>query len=83
MASQDKFATFIRTSTGKHVSRRSLVKGAAGVGVAAAASTAFGIPMVNAQEKGAVTFWTTHSDIGLKALQQIGEDSRSHSATTR
>jgi multiple sugar transport system substrate-binding protein len=65
---------FFITSTGKQVSRRSLVKGAAGAGMLAAAGSAvFAVPMVNAQEKAPVTFWTTHSDIGLEALQAIGE----------
>ena len=40
---------FFVTSTGKHVSRRSLVKGAAGAGMLAAAGSAvFAVPMVNA-----------------------------------
>jgi len=66
---------FFITSTGKQVSRRSLAKGAAGAGMLAAAGSAvFAVPMVNAQEKAPVTFWTTHSDLGLAALQQIGED---------
>jgi multiple sugar transport system substrate-binding protein len=67
---------------GKHVTRRSLVKGAAGLTVAAAASSTFAVPMINAQAKGPVTFWTTHSDIGLEALQQIGEDFNAQSTTS-
>jgi multiple sugar transport system substrate-binding protein len=82
MTRQDKFAAFVQTTTGKHVSRRSLVKGAAGLGAAAAASSVFAVPMINAQEKGKVTFWTTHSDIGLKALQQIGTDFNAQSTTS-
>nr|MBA2776918.1 twin-arginine translocation signal domain-containing protein [Chloroflexia bacterium] len=56
MTQKDKFATFVTTTAGKHVTRRSLVKGAAGSGAAAAASTVFSVPMINAQEKGTVTF---------------------------
>ena len=73
--------TFV-TRSGKHVSRRTLVKGAAGLGAAAAMSTAYAIPMVNAQEKGKVTFWTTHGDLGLQALQQIGEEFNAQSTTS-
>jgi multiple sugar transport system substrate-binding protein len=70
----EKPSDFFITSTGKQVSRRSLAKGAAGAGMLAAAGSAvFAVPMVNAQEKAPVTFWTTHSDIGLEALQAIGE----------
>jgi ABC-type glycerol-3-phosphate transport system substrate-binding protein len=82
MSKQDRFAAFVQTTTGKHVSRRSLVKGAASLGAAAAASSVFAVPMINAQEKGKVTFWTTHSDIGLKALQQIGTDFNAQSTTS-
>jgi len=67
---------------GKHITRRGLVKGATGLGVAAAASTTFTMPMINAQEKGKVTFWTTHSDIGLDALKKIGEDFNAQSSTS-
>jgi multiple sugar transport system substrate-binding protein len=82
MTQRNKFATFLQTSTGKQVNRRSLVKGAAGLGVGAAASTAFAVPMINAQEKGAVTFWTTHSNIGFDALTQIGEEFNAQSETS-
>lgn len=69
-----------KTAT-KHVSRRTLVRGAAGLGAAAAASSVFAIPTVVGQSKGKVTFWTTHSDIGLQALQQIGKDFNAQSTT--
>ncbi len=74
MTRKNTLSEFFVTSTGKQVSRRSIVKGAAGAGaLAAAGSAVFAVPMVNAQEKAPVTFWTTHSDIGLEALQAIGE----------
>jgi multiple sugar transport system substrate-binding protein len=82
MTQKDKFASFVTTAAGKHVSRRSLVKGAAGVGAAAAASTVFAVPMINAQEKAPVTFWTTHSGIGFDALTQIGADFNAQSTTS-
>jgi len=62
---------------GRTISRRGLVKGAAigGAVVAIGApSAAFFAPTVIGQEKSKVTFWTTHSDTGLEALQQIGTD---------
>jgi multiple sugar transport system substrate-binding protein len=65
-----------------HVSRRGVLKGAAGLGAAAAGSAIFASPMVNAQEKGKVVFWTTHSDIGLEALQKIGTDFNAQSTTS-
>src|SRR5680860_716692 len=65
MTQKDKFTSFVTTTAGKHVTRRSLVKGAAGVGAGAAASAVFAVPMIDAQEKGPVTFWTTHSGIGV------------------
>lgn len=74
MTRKNTLSDFFVTSTGKQVSRRSLVKGAAGAGaLAAAGSAVFAVPMVNAQEKAPVTFWTTHSDLGLDALRAIGE----------
>lgn len=74
MTQRKRFDTFFTTTAGKQVSRRSLVKGAAGAGaLAAAGSAVFAVPMVNAQEKAPVTFWTTHSDIGFEALTAIGE----------
>jgi len=82
MTQKDRFNSFVTTTAGKHVSRRSLVKGAAGVGAAAAASAVFAVPMVNAQEKGKVTFWTTHSDIGFDALTKIGEEFNAQSTTS-
>lgn len=75
MTRKNSLSDFFVTSTGKQVSRRSLVKGAAGAGMLAAAGSAvFAVPMVNAQDKAPVTFWTTHSDIGLEALKTIGEN---------
>ncbi|HWV22944.1 MAG TPA: twin-arginine translocation signal domain-containing protein, partial [Thermomicrobiales bacterium] len=56
------------------ISRRGLVKGAAIAGVGVAASTTFFAPTVIGQSKGKVTFWTTHGDTGLEALQKIGSD---------
>jgi len=83
MTQRKTIDTFVRTTAGKHVTRRSLVKGAAGAGaLAAAGSAVFAVPMVNAQEKAPVTFWTTHSDIGLEALQAIGENFNAQSETS-
>ncbi len=74
MTRKNNLSEFFVTSTGKQVSRRTLVKGAAGAGaLAAAGSAVFAVPMVSAQEKAPVVFWTTHSDLGLEALQAIGE----------
>lgn len=67
---------------GRQVTRRGVLKGAAGIGAASAASAVFAVPMVNAQEKQPVTFWTTHSGIGLEALQKIGEDFNAASTTS-
>ncbi|MGC4105508.1 MAG: extracellular solute-binding protein [Thermomicrobiales bacterium] len=61
----------------RQISRRGLVKGAAVAGAVAAVgapSATFFAPTVLGQDKGKVTFWTTHSDTGLEALQQIGSD---------
>jgi ABC-type glycerol-3-phosphate transport system substrate-binding protein len=75
MTRKSNVSEFFVTSTGKQVSRRTLVKGAAGAGaLAAAGSAVFAVPMVNAQEKSPVVFWTTHTDIGLEALKAIGEN---------
>jgi multiple sugar transport system substrate-binding protein len=79
---KDKYTAFLTTTAGKQISRRGVVKGAAGIGAAAAASTVFSVPNVIGQEKGQVTFWTTHSDIGFEALTQIGEDFNAQSDTT-
>lgn len=64
------------------VSRRTLVKGAAGLGAAAAASSVFAVPTIVGQAKGPVVFWTTHSAIGLEALQKIGENFNAQSTTS-
>jgi multiple sugar transport system substrate-binding protein len=82
MTQKDKFTSFITSTGGKHVTRRSLVKGAAGVSVAAAASTAFAVPMINAQDAAPVTFWTTHTSIGFDALTQIGADFNAQSESS-
>ncbi len=83
MTRRKSFDTFLTTTTGKHVTRRSLVKGAAGAGaLAAAGSAVFAVPMVNAQEKAPVTFWTTHSGIGFDALTKIGEEFNAQSETS-
>ncbi|MDQ3654060.1 MAG: extracellular solute-binding protein, partial [Chloroflexota bacterium] len=83
MTRRKTFDTFMTTTAGKQVTRRSLVKGAAGAGaLAAAGSAVFAVPMVNAQEKAPVTFWTTHSDTGLAALQKIGEEFNAQSTTS-
>jgi multiple sugar transport system substrate-binding protein len=83
MTRKSNLSEFFVTSTGKQVSRRTLVKGAAGAGaLAAAGSAVFAVPMVNAQEKGAVTFWTTHSDTGFDALTKIGEEFNAQSQTS-
>ncbi len=67
-------SSLLDRTAAKQVSRRSLVKGAAGLGAAAAASSVFTVPNVMGQAKGKVTFWTTHSDIGFDALTKIGQD---------
>jgi multiple sugar transport system substrate-binding protein len=77
----DKFATVLKTTSGKQVTRRGLVKGAAGLSVAAAASSTFSVLPVVGQEKAKVTFWTTHSDTGFDALTQIGADFNAQSET--
>jgi multiple sugar transport system substrate-binding protein len=72
------------TLGGKQISRRGVLKGSAALGVAAATGSAiFAAPMVNAQEKAPVVFWTTHSDIGLEALQKIGEEFNAQSTTSQ
>lgn len=61
----------------RQISRRGMVKGAAVAGAVAAIgapSATFFAPSVLGQSKGKVTFWTTHSDTGLEALQKIGSD---------
>ena len=75
-------SSLLETSATKQVSRRSLVKGAAGLGAAAAASSVFSVPNVVGQAKGKVTFWTTHSDIGFDALTKIGQDFNAQSTTS-
>jgi multiple sugar transport system substrate-binding protein len=67
------------------ISRRGLVKGAAVAGAVAAIgvpSATFFAPTVLGQSKAKVTFWTTHSDIGLTALKQIGTDFNAQSKTS-
>ncbi len=64
------------------VSRRTLVKGAAGLGAATAASSVFSVPAIVGQSKQPVVFWTTHSAIGLEALQKIGENFNAQSTTS-
>lgn len=67
----------VQKFAGRQISRRGLVKGAAVAGAVAAVgapSATFFAPAVLGQSKGKVTFWTTHSDTGLAALQQIGSD---------
>jgi multiple sugar transport system substrate-binding protein len=75
MAAVDRSAT---TSI-RGVTRRSFVKGAA---VGAAASTVFAVPTIAAQEKGKVTFWTTHSGIGFDGLVQVTNDFNAQSTTS-
>ncbi len=53
------------------VSRRTLVKGAAGLGAAAAASSVFSVPTIVGQEKTPVVFWTTFSADGLANVTAI------------
>jgi len=70
------------TLLGRTINRRRLIQTAAVAGAGAAASSVFTAPAVLGQAKGKVTFWTTHSDIGLKALQQIGKDFNAKSTTS-
>ena len=60
---------------GHTMSRRGVLR-SAGVAalIGAAASTTYVAPTVLGQTKAPVTFWTTHSDIGLEALKQIASD---------
>src|SRR5690606_38234114 len=67
----------------KQVNRRGVLKGAAVAGIGAAGmSKVFSAPSILAQEKAPVTFWTTHSDLGLEALQKIGENFNAQSETS-
>jgi len=60
---------------GKRVDRRKVLKGTAATGIGlGAASSAFAVPNILAQEKAPVVFWTTHTATGFEALTQIGED---------
>ncbi|MGI8484738.1 MAG: ABC transporter substrate-binding protein, partial [Thermomicrobiales bacterium] len=73
-SAKDSAKTIADRIVNRTISRRGLVKGVAVVGIGAAASTTFFAPTVLGQSKSKVTFWTTHSDTGLAALQQIGTD---------
>lgn len=61
------------------VSRRTLVKGAAGLG-AAAASSVYAVPNVLGQEKTPVVFWTTFSADGLANVTAIVDAFNAQSA---
>jgi len=63
-----------RTTTRSRVSRRTLVKGALGTGVAVAASTRYHVPMIARQAKTPIKFWTTFSGTGLEFLTNIVND---------
>lgn len=60
--------------TRSRVSRRTLVKGALGTGVAVAASTRYHVPMIARQAKTPIKFWTTFSGTGLQFLTNIVND---------
>lgn len=81
-SAKDSAKTIADRIVNRTISRRGLVKGAAVVGIGAAASTTFFAPTVLGQSKAKVTFWTTHTDIGLKALKQIGTDFNAKSTTS-
>jgi len=70
------------TLLGRTINRRRLIQTAAVAGAGAAASSVFTAPAVLGQAKGKVTFWTTYSDVGLKALQQIAQTFNGQSTKT-
>lgn len=81
-SAKDSAKTIADRIVSRTISRRGLVKGAAVVGIGAAASTTFFAPTVLGQSKGKVTFWTTHTDIGFEALKKIGADFNAKSTTS-
>lgn len=69
--SQQDLSNSVAKLTSSSVSRRTLMKGAVGAGIGAAA-LAGGMPsIVRGQSKTDVTFWTTYTDTGLKNLTAI------------
>lgn len=60
--------------THKHVTRRSVLKGAAATGLGLGVASSVYLPTAfGRQEKGKVVFWTTHTGLGFEAMQKIGE----------
>lgn len=81
MTQRKFYDTFLTTTTGKQISRRSLVKGAAGAAALTAAGSAmFAVPTVNAQDKTPVVFWTTFSADGLENVTAIVDAFNAQSA---
>lgn len=74
--------TIKRSMLNRPVDRRRVLKGAAAISIGGTASTAFAVPAVLGQEKGKVTFWTTHTDIGFDALTKISENFNAQSEST-
>lgn len=66
----------------RRISRRRLVQGSAGLTAAVAASSTFAVPMINAQEKGEVLAWTTHSNEDFDSIERIVEEFNEQSDTT-
>jgi multiple sugar transport system substrate-binding protein len=58
----------------RKINRRRVVQGGAGLVTAAAASSAFAVPMINAQEKTPVLAWTTHTGDDADAIQKIVDE---------
>ena len=71
-----------RTVMSQPIDRRRVLKGAAAIGLGAAASSVFTAPAVLGQEKAPVTFWTTYTDVGLESLKTIGDSFNKQSTTT-
>lgn len=60
---------------GKRVDRRKVLKGAAATGVGlGAASSAFAVPSILAQEKAPVVFWTTYTDFAFESLTMVTDN---------
>lgn len=58
----------------KHVSRRSVLKGAAATGLGLGVASSVYLPTAfGRQESSNVVFWTTHTGLGFEAMQKIGE----------
>lgn len=58
----------------RKINRRRLVQGSAGLAAGGAASTRFAVPMINAQEKAPVVFWTTYTDFAYDSLVEVTDN---------